>query len=350
MSERRQLGLLLAGLVTLVAIGVVGATIFPDQCTDLEQLGELELAFTDAADALPVSAEDGVSLEAVGEELGIGPWRGAVALPEAAVVTRSEFGFFIVTAEDFTVLRPSIGIASAARGRAGLDVFSAGTSLALRAADGETGVYNGEYELDRCGALPTDGDVLALDRGFAVVAADGEVVLVTLSGDEVWRAPAAAAAHLTPDGVVLGQDASVELHGLRDGAVVDRLEHVPFTAPVPWAHASARQLLFGTPGGVLPVTVGTSGLERGSVVDLPLAAEPVIAAVTTPGGILAAGPGDAPDGPPRTALATDRSREPAALPPAVDVLALHASEDGHVGVVVEVEGQRALLVYGPDRG
>lgn len=348
MSERRQLALLLAGLVVLVGIGFVAATLAPQGCEDLQQVGDLPLVFADAADALPLSDEDGESVQQVGDELGIGAWRGAVALPDEAWVAPSEFGFFVVTDTALTVLRPSFGIASAGRSRAGLDVIPTGTGLALRAPDGETGVLNGEYELERCGQLPPDAEVLALDRGIAVLADDAEVVAVTLSGDDLFRAPATAAAHVLGDTVVLGEDELVELRDVRGGEVLDRMAGVPVPAPVPWIDAGAGQLLLRVEGGVLPVTVGAATLDRAEPVALPFAPGPVPGAVTTPAGLVAYGAvGDG--GEPRAAaLATDRSPRPAEFPPAVTVLSLRASADGHVGVVVEVDGDRALLVYGRD--
>lgn len=351
MSERRQLALLLAGLVALVAVGVVGASLFPEACSDLEQLGELDLRFTDAEDALPLGGQDGADLEAVGERTGIGQWRGAVALPDDATVSRSEFGFFITTDEAFTVLRPSLGIASAARGRDSLDVVPAGTSLALRAEDGETGVYNGEFELDRCGRLPPDGEVLALDRGLAVVQEGGEVVLVTLSGDERWRAPAVAAAHVAADGIVLGDDALLELRDVRDGEVLDQTTLVrPDTAgpatsgPVPWVWASDDRLLVHDDVALRPVDLATAALVVGDPVGVPSPDLPVADAVQTPGGVVALGLTLQET----SALATDRGRGATTLPAGVAGLELHASGDGHVGLVVEVDGARALLVFGPD--
>lgn len=348
MSERRQLALLLAGLVALTAVGVVGASLFPEACEDLERAGELELTFTDADDALPVAAQVGATLEGLGEAAGIGPWRGAVALPDGALVTRSEFGFFVADDDAFAVLRPSLGIASVARGRTGLDVIPAGTSLALRAEDGETAVFNGEYELDRCGALPAAVDVLALDRGFAVVADGPEVALVSLSGGELWRAPALRGAHVSADAVVLGQDGLVELRDVRDGEVLDRFADVPLPTPVPWLDAVGDTLLLPVEGGVVPLTVGNAAVGPAAAVDLPFA-RPVTAAVLTPGGIVALSTADPADESVAAALATDRVVRPADLPPGVTPVGLHASEDGHVGVVVEVDGARALLVYGPDR-
>lgn len=344
MSEGRQLTLLLVGLLVLVAIGFVGATLFPEECEDLEQVGDLELVLTSASAALPLTGEDGDAVERVADDLGIGNWRGAVALPDDARVTPSEFGFYVVTDTAFTVLRPSFGLASAARGRQGLDVIPAGTSLALRAPGGETGIVNSEYELERCGQLPPEAEVLALDRGIAVLDDGAEVVAVTLSGDELFRAPATAGAHVVGDTVVLGEGELVELRDVRDGEVLDRLADVPVPSPVPWIDAAADQLLLRSDGGVLPLGVGAAAFEPADPVALPLTSGPVHGAVTTPAGIVAYGTVDG-----RTAaLATDRSQRPVAFPPPVSVQDLRASADGHVGIVVEVEGARALLVYGRD--
>lgn len=342
MSERRQLALLFAAVVALTAVGIVGATLFPEECEELEQAGELRLVFADAADALPVDDEVGAELEALGEDVGIGPWRGAVALPADAEVSRSEFGFFVVTDEDFVVLRPSIGIASAPRGRAGLDAIPTGASLALRAADGTTGVVNGEYELDRCGALPLGAEVLALDRGFGVVDEGPEVALITLSGDEGWRAPAAEAAHITGLAVVLADGERVTLHELNDGD--ERDEVVVAGGATSWFDAFGDRVLLADAGGVTPLVVTDDALRVDDPITLPFGPGAVDAAVLTPGGVVALGTVDGG----RSALATDRSGDTAVLAPPVTPVALHASEDGMVGLLVDVDGSRALLVFGRD--
>lgn len=352
MSERRQLTLLLVGAVVLAGVGFFGAQLFPEGCDDLVRQGELSLEFTDAVDALSVSSEDAATLEALGDELGIGRWRGAVALPDDAGVSRSEFGFFVWTDEAVTVLRPSFGLASASRGRVGLDVIPAGTNIALRAADGEVGVFDGEYELARCGSLPADAEVLALDRGFAVVRDGDEVVLHTLSGGEQWRAPETAGAHVGEQGVVLGENAVVELRDLRDGEVLERFTPVAPNqagpAPVgevPWAWAADGTLLLRNGPSIQPVELGTAALAEGDVLQLPLPDAPVIDAVGTPAGIVALGATDVDGG----RLATDRSDTSVSLPAGVAGRDLLASNDGNVGLVVEVGGERALLVWGPDR-
>ncbi len=342
MSERRQLALLLAGLVALTVVGVVGASLFPQECEDLEQVGELDLVFADADAALPVDAATGAALQELGTAAGFGPWRGAVALPDDAFVSRSEFGFFVASEDAFTVLRPSLGIASVARGRVGLDVIPAGTSLALRAADGETAVFNGEYELDRCGSLPADADVLALDRGFAVVADGPEAVLLTLSGDEVWRAPGAEVVHILDGYVVFGDGTTILLRDIRESLVLAEVDGLEVTDGEPWLDAFGDLLLLPTAAGVRPVSAGRE-LASPPVVALPFAAPP-LDAVTTPGGVV--GLGVTEEG--AAAVATTETAS-ADLPDGVDPIALHASEDGHVGLVVEVDGRRALLVYGPHR-
>ena len=348
MSERRQIALFLVGLVALAAVGFVGSTLFPEPCAGLAELGELPLAFTDAGDALPLPDEDAALVEQVGEQLGIGAWRGAVALPDDARVTPSEFGFFVVTDHAFTVLRPSMGLVSAARSRVGLDVVSAGTSLALRAPDGETGVYNGEFEQERCGELLPDAEVLALERGIAVLANGTEVVAVTLSGNELFRAPSTDVAHIVDDTVVLGGRAFVELRDIRGGEVLDRITELAVDEPVPWVGAAADRLLLRAVGGVRPVTVGAAALEPQPPVSLPFTPGPVEQAVTTPAGIVAYDVTGSRGEPQAAALATDRSDRPVPLPPTVSVQSLQASADGHVGVVVAVDGARALLVYGRD--
>lgn len=338
MSERRQLALLFAGLVVLTAIGVVSATIFPEPCEELEQLGDIDVRFTDAADALPLSVAEGAAVEALGEGLGIGPWRGAVALPDDAAVSRSEFGFFVVTSDDYIVLRPSMGIASASRGRAGLDAIPVGTSLLLRAADGETAVVNGEYEVDRCGSLPPTPEVLTADRGFAVVGDEDEVELVTLSGDVLWTAPGTDLAHLVDDRVLLARDETIEVRELQSGDAVGSVDAVDMDGPS-WAWAFADELLVPGDDEFRRLVVGEELALVPTGVDA--AARP---ATGTPGGVVAAlvGPGG-----PR--LVTDRGGA-VAVPAGLAVTELHASQDGHVGVLLRAAtGERALAVYGPDR-
>lgn len=343
-SERRQAVLIVAGLVTLVLVGIVAATLFPEPCESLVEVGELPLSFTDAADALPLSDEDATSVQLVGEELGIGAWRGAVALPDDARITSSELGFFVVTDQAFTVLRPSLGVVSAARGRAGLDVVSAGPSLALRAPDGEIGVYSGEFEQERCGRLPPDTEVLALDRGIAVLTDGDEVSAVTLSGDELFRAPKTVAAHVVEDTVVLGDLASVELRRISGGETFDRLG--VSDASGPWVTAAGDRLLLRTEAGVLPVRIGDAGLEPEAPVSLPFATGAEVHVVATPAGIVASGP--IADGQQTAALVTDRSDRVVRLPSIVSVESLHASSDGNVGILATTDGGRALLIYGRD--
>lgn len=346
MSERRQLALLLVGLVALVGIGIGSATLFPERCADLEQLGDLELSFTDAAGALPLSVQDGEVVHRAGEELGIGPWRGAVALPEGAQVLPSEFGFFVVTDEDFTVLRPSIGIASASRGRTGLDVAPAGTSLALRAADGQTGVFNGEYELDRCGELPADADVLAIDRGFAVVQGDTGTRLVTLSGDEVWPSEVAAtAAHIASDWVLLGTaEGQLRLVDLRTGELLDQLEVGNRLPGWWWADDQGAVVQDGSGPRAIDVVDGTLVPREQDISEAP-AGEPLHGVLRTDAGLLVLGTTSV-DGA-QAAVLTMSGGPRVTLPAGVRPVRLERSPTGPIGVLVEVDGTRALLVYGP---
>lgn len=347
MSERRQLALLLAGLVALVAIGIGGATLFPERCTGLEQIGDLELVFTDAAAALPLSDEDGEAIHGIGEEVGIGPWRGAVALPDGARVLPSEFGFFVVTDDDFTVLRPSIGIASASRGRTGLDVIPAGTSLALRATDGETGVFNGEYELDRCGQLPPDADVLAIQRGFAVVRGGaGGTQLVTLSGDEVWSSEVAAtAAHVSSDWVLLTTpQGQLRLVDLRTGELLDEFEAGNRLPGWWWADDQGVVIQDGFGPRAIDVVDGTLVAREQGGSALPTGV-PLHGVVRTDAGLLTLGtePVDGAE----AAVLTMSGGPGVTLPAGVRPVRLDRSPTGPVGVLVEADGARALLVYGP---
>lgn len=347
MSERRQLALLLAGLVALVAIGIGGATLFTERCAGLEQLGDLELSFTDAADALPLTTEAGVAVHRVGEEVGIGPWRGAVALPDGARVLPSEFGFFVVTDDDFTVLRPSIGIASASRGRTGLDVIPAGTSLALRAADGETGVFNGEYELDRCGELPADARVLAIDRGFAVVQDDATGTrLVTLSGDEVWPSEVqASAAHIASDWVLLlTPKGQLRLVDLRTGELLDQFAAGNGLPGWWWVDDQGVVVQDGVGPRAIGVVDGALVPREQDASALPTGA-PLHGIVRTDAGLLALGTtsGDGAG----AAVLTMSGGPRVTLPAGVRPMGLERSPTGPVGVLVEVDGTRALLVYGP---
>jgi hypothetical protein len=170
---------------------------------------------------------------------------------------------------------------------------------------------------------------------------------VTLSGDELFRAPAVAAAHINADSVLLGEDRLIELRDVPGGEVLDRITDVPVPAPQPWIAARGDQLLLRAEGGLQPVVVGAAGLEREEPVALPFEG-PVLQAVGTPRGIVAQALVDPGDGPSVAALASDRSPQPAAFPAVLSVLDLRASADGHVGVVAEVDGARALLIYGRD--
>ena len=349
MSEGRQLALLLVGALVLALVGVVAATVFPEPCEEVEGIGGLELAFAGAGDVLPLDDAEVAALEAVGDELGIGLWGGAVALPPGAALLPSDFGFFAVTDTDLVALRPGSARASAPRDVTGSSVVPVGaTSAGIVTEDGTIAVISSDYERERCGELPVDAEVLAIERGFAVLATPSGARLWALEGGERWdvEVPGGVRAAtldgqvvqlVSPTGIsttLLTDPAVVDELPLEDPATLatvgDRLLLVEPTAPATLVDVAAREL---TPGAPAPV---------GDVlrVDDLAASAPIVDAAPTPAGIvLTTG----------ATLATDRGTT-APLPDGVTATEVVVSEDGQVGVVVEADGADGpvLLVWGRD--
>lgn len=336
MSEGRQLVLLLAGALVLAIVGVVAATVFPEPCEEIEGIGSLELSFVDAAAALDVAAVDATAVEQLGEELGIGPWRGAVPLPPGTAVLPSDFGFFAVTDTDLVALRPGSARASAPRAVAGLTAVPvSGTSAGLVTPDREIAVVSSDYERERCGRLPDDGEVLAIDRGFALVEdAAGDPVLWTLSGDEVrsLRSSGEIIGGLVDgDRVVVVTADNAVAAGITDGAAAGEVA-LAGASSLAAVHGSVLVVEDAAPAVVRELTVDDDGLAvRDVAVDAP-----VVDAAPSPAGLVVAT---------TEGLATDRGRQAVLPVPARSVV---VSEDGHVGVVVDGATSPVLLVWGRD--
>lgn len=342
MSEGQQLALLLGGAVALALVGIVAATVFPEPCEEFEGIGQLDLAFVAATTALDVTDEQGAAIELVGERLGIGTWRGAVALPAGTRVLGDDFGFFAVTESDLVALRPGSGIASAPRDVTGYEVIEVGaTSAGLVADDGTIAVISSDYERERCGTLPVGAEVLGVDRGFAIVDAPGGVAVRTLSGDEVAAAaldaPALAATIDSDDAIVVTEDQAVRLslRTLERDGVVD-------LGPVDevLAARAGRALLRLDEQPTVALDVSMDESPEGLRVDRLSADGFIVDAVATPAGTVVLT--DA-------GLQTDRRRT-VALPSGIAPTSLVVSEDGQVGLVVDHDDGTVLLVWGRDIG
>ena len=133
---------------------------------------------------------------------------------------------------------------------------------------------------------------------------------------------------------MLGRGDELELRSVRTGDVVAT---TAAGVGAPWLSA-VGDLVLRSGAGVDRVGLLAEGFVEQDAVAIDEAAE---VAVGTPAGVVAV----LDDG----RVVTDRTAAGVALPAGVTALELHASEDGHVGLIVEVEGSRALLVYGPDR-
>ncbi len=339
LSEGRQLALLLVGGLLLVAVGIGAATLVPEPCEDLEGIGTLELSFTDAAAVLPAAVDDATAVEGIGEALGVGVWRGAVALPPGAELLPSDFGFFVVTDTDLVALRPGSGLASAPRNVTGLDAVSVGgTSVGLVTEDGRVVVVASDYERERCGSVPADAEVLAVDRGVAVLATGADVLVRTLSGDDVARftpPDPVEGALLVGDRLVVATEAALLEGDVRDEAA--GLESVAELGSV-LAAAGERVVVVAAPA---PTTVVDQQLAGdGTVRETSVGAGSPLDAVPTP-----AGPIVLTDG----VLVTDRGGR-VELPTGLEPSSLHASLDGQVGLLVAGRDGPVLLTWGRDLG
>ena len=346
MSEGRQLVLLLLGGVVLAAVGVVAATVFPEPCEDVEGIGDLELAFVPAAAALAVEEGEATALEAIGEEIGIGPWRGAVTLPEGTRVLPSDFGFFAVTDSDLVALRPGSARASAPRDVSDVEVVGiAGTSAGLVTDDRRIAVVSSDYERERCGELPPDGEVLAVDRGFAALADDGgqTLRLWTLSGDDVRSVglgDPVLAATIVDEYAVVATTRGAWVEPFRDDEPVDS---VPLDAATPLDAVDGRLLVreAGRPGEVLVLAAAADGTLDTRVVAAP---GEVVDAAVSPGGVVLV----TPDAVAADDVVVTDPVSAASLPPGVVPTEVVVSEDGQVGVVVDGPVSPVLLVWGRD--
>ncbi len=355
MSEGRQLTLLLAAGAVMMVVGFAGAALFPEACDDLEILGTLELDFSDAVDALPIDAATAAEAENLGTQLGIGPWRGAVAVPQDATLLPSESGLFIITDTDVVATRPLIGVTSAPRGREGLGLLASTEAFALVDDEGTIGVFDGEYEQERCGELPLDaGRVLDLDRGFVVTTQDQadasggaaeEMALRTLAGDEIWVAPTPGAvrfpwAVVAEDRVHLSGGLQVETRSLRSGDVLGTLE-LPGSGSALQDVREGRLLLMAGPSAGEPLVVeDVDGVLAFADTAFPTLPELGMRGATlTPHGVV---------GHVGELLFTDRDTS-ASAPSGLRVLDVLASGNGFVGVLMEAQdGARAVLYFGPD--
>jgi hypothetical protein len=346
-TERRQLVLILAGAVALMAVGIAGAALFPEKCTNLERLGALRIEFSDAVDALPVDTQTQSALERIGEQLEIGSWAGAVAVPEDARILPSQSGLFVVTDTDVVVLRPLIGVTSAARDWADLRLLPSTDAYALMDAERTIAVFDGEYEQERCGTLDVSDDttVLELDRGFAVTvdAEDqGTATLRTMGEDVIWTAPlgqgSKPAAMVEGDHVTIVSGGMVTVRQLRTGEVTGELE-LPSAMSV-LDEREGRLLLLDSTSVLHRVTV-TDGVPTIEPVEMPARASALggYTARLTPRGVIAVGDGD---------LRTDRGLT-VDLPPGLTALTAEVSQSGFVGVLVVADsGEQAVLFWGPD--
>jgi len=333
-SEGRQVALVLAGLVLLAAVGFGGSALFPDACDALEARGDLVLGYAGVGEVLPVDQDTADALEQLGSSVGIEPFRGAVAVPSDARLVASEAGAFVVTGEDFVVLRPGFGVASNALGLLDSTAVAAHDAIVLRAPDGTAQMLDGELEELRCGTVAEPQDLLDVDRGITVVREPDGAATITFSGERRWGVALDdvrwawvvddEVALGTADGaVVLDLDDGEELARI-DGAVGERVDG-----------DGARVLLREDDGGHLVVDVAERDVEP--VDDL------------LPDGLAALVPGTAVGATSRPGLvglaAPDGSR--ALEVDGATVVELVTSTDGVVLLHVEVSGQHAVLQYGP---
>lgn len=337
MSEGRQLALLLVGGLLLVAVGIGAATLVPEPCEDLEGIGTLELSFTDAVAVLPASVTDPAAVEAMGEALGVGPWRGAVALPAGADLLPSDFGFFVVTESDLVALRPGSGLASAPRDVTGLDAVSvSGTSVGLVTEDGRIVVVASDYERERCGGVPAEARVLAVDRGVAVLGTGADVLVRTLSGEDVARfAPPdpVESALLVGDRLVVATGTA-----LLEGDVRDDAAGLAPAAELGRVLAAAGERVVVVTAAA-PTTVVDRQLAGDEAVrETSVGTATALDAVPTPAGTVVLTD---------DALVTDRGGR-AELPAGLAPTSLHASLDGQVGLLVEGRDGPVLLTWGRD--
>jgi hypothetical protein len=203
-EQRRQRRALAAGLAGLVVLGVVGVAasvvVLDGPCEGLlPPAFSAPAASADGAEVIRRVAPDvdGAAVAArvvqVGEELGLGPVRGATPGDADATALGLEEGAFLV-ADDAHVRLVDTGLRAVATGRQRPEAtrfVPAGDEIGL--VQGEARPLLARYDdtltLRACRPLDAPARVLHLSSGTAVVGSGRGVEVVRLDGGSLWRRP-----------------------------------------------------------------------------------------------------------------------------------------------------------------
>lgn len=328
---------MLVGLLVLAGLGFGGAALFPDECAALERRGDLVLRYEGVAGALGVEESVGVELSGLGEAAGLGGFRGAVAVPDDATLLPAEAEFFVVTDDQFTVMRPGFGAISNARERDREQVVPAHRAIGIRAEDGTTVLYDGELDELRCGELVEPSRILDVDRGVSIVRDGDATAAVTLSGDRLWSRDLGGTprwAWVVDRTVLVGTERGAVEVTLPEGDLLTELGGEPL------------DVLDALGSRVLAANVATGGLvlvdaELGATTDVPTT--PVAVSALLPEGELGIGVADGR----LVAAGSGVAGGAVDAPDGLRVAEVVTTDDGTIALLLELGARRAVLQWGP---
>ena len=304
--QRRALAGVLVGALVLGAVGVVGAILVTSgPCEDLLPPGPSPEAVADGSEVLAEVAPDAdlpaiaADVVALGEELGLGPVRGATASLADVTLVPFDEGTYVVADDDHVRIIDTaiIAVASGRERRPDVDLRPAGDQVGVVVSEDDRDTliarYDGDLKLQACRELDGEARVVHLSGGVAVLSSGRDVDVARLDGGSLWRAsevltdPVSDAA-VTGRLALVASTSEVAAFDLRSGEPVWRVT----SAEVGGALSEDAILLAGDDVVFLSSAAGIARVdgEDGTLLGVtPTGETPTDAVATTDGVVVAAG-------------------------------------------------------------
>jgi len=323
-SDRRAAIGIVAGMVALGLVGIAGGALFRDACDELFTVGERRTFVQgDPAEVVsgdPVAAQE---LLAYGQGAGLGDWRGSVVLDPGTEVVAAPDGFLVFTAGGIDALEPGLMAVNASRGTAGgraLPAFRGAAVAAAGDAPYEVAVLDEDLALIGCGEVVRDAPILAIDRVRTLHDGGATLSAVGLDGQAAWSRGfdhEVVRADLLLGAVLVTTAGDLHLLDLAEGATI---RSWPLEGAELLALDARRAVVRTSPRTVVLDLVdgSTTDLDADATLGVVLVRDVVVAAADLP-----------------------------PLPGALELIRLHATQGGYLGVEVDAGTDRRLLLYGP---